>query len=377
MRKIVLSLTVLVVFLLLAVSVAVCQEDDVDIQPPDAHLGQNADTSEEYNLLAQKSGWPSWTSPPVFQGDPKGWKPTLRKMLTSEQSRDRARSAFLLGRIGDKGSADLLAETLKDPNDSIRIQAGIALACVGDSRGVGACREAINNAPSWIKFYAVEALWQLDTEESKQELVLSLASDDPLVGQVIKSAVRDKYRKPVQIKETDKAANEVSADEIWAEAARAYIIEADWWWEQGEMDQAIRCLDTGIMMDPANIENYSSKAWLQWSLGREREAIETLDEEIKAAPEDPQAYFDQGFHFFNTDRFELAETPLRKAVGLDGDQLCIRLYANCLEKNGKFVESLRQWERVVELRPDDSLAKINLEKMKTKVDALRAGQGFM
>lgn len=156
-------------------------------------------------------------------------------------------------------------------------------------------------------------------------------------------------------------------EQMWEQAADVLIAESDWWYHCGDYDQAIRCSEASILLDPDYVETYSVVAWLEWSMGRNVDAIGTLHRAIGAAPMDPDSWNALGFHYFNIGEYEKAEPPLAQAVALKGDHLAYRTYAHCLERLGKTEKSLAVWEELMEMRPDDGSVKLNYERVKAAV----------
>jgi tetratricopeptide (TPR) repeat protein len=155
----------------------------------------------------------------------------------------------------------------------------------------------------------------------------------------------------------------ISQEQLWKDAAELCAHESDYWWHKGNFDQCIRCLETAILLEPDYADWYSSVAWLQWSEGRDAESIDTLKRGIAAVPNDPDAYFALGFHYFNTKRYQLAEEPMRKSVELGNDQRYRRMYAHCLEHLGKLDEALDQWNLLVKEHPNDAVVLKNRDKV--------------
>jgi len=97
-----------------------------------------------------------------------------------------------------------------------------------------------------------------------------------------------------------------------------------------------------------------------------------LADGVKAASKDPESYYNQGFHYFNTKRYTLAEAPLRKSVALGGDHRARRTYAHCLEKLGKLSASLKQWAELKKLRPHDGSVSSNYKRVLRKLGPTRS-----
>lgn len=269
---------------------------------------------------------------------------------------DPARKAFLLGQIGDRKAVPTVAKLLHDSDRAVRVQAGIALASLGDRRGIPVCASALNSEPTWIRCYAAYALWQVNTPQSRRVLRKSLDGQGKFIRGVIEGSLTTRYAKV-----TAKSAVKL---ESWQDAGDALSEEADWWWHEGNLEQAARCLEALLFVDPESSESYGTAAWLEWSLGRDEQAINTLKRGVAAFPNSPDMHFELGFHYVNTKRYRLAREPLKKALDLGGNDLMCRQYAHCLEKLGQCEECLSQWEKLLKLFPDDPVVRMNYERVR-------------
>ena len=343
-------------------------------EPPpgmsDAEFATLSEDVQKLWALAAEPYRPPWAPLPVFRGDVAGTA-LLHELLASPDAVSRARSAFLLGQIANPDSIKVLAERLGDPDRAVRVQSGIALACMGDARGIPVCAAALKSGPSWIRYYAAYGLWCANTPQAKDILRRAPSGRDKLVSQAVEGALSTPFTAPPPVTPQPpktEASSKPPPDELWQEAADVLISESDWWWHQGDFEQVIRCREAALFLDPGDVKNYSGIAWLQWNRGRDNEAIRTLKRGVKAAPSDPDAHFELGFHYYRTNRYAPAEEPLRRAVELGGDHLARRAFAHCLEKLGKLRESLEQWEAIVAARPDDGAARVNLERVRKLVE---------
>ena len=325
--------------------------------------------------LATKPFRPSWGPLPMFRGDV-SVAAFLHDLISSQDAATRARSALLLGQIACPDSLELLAARLEDEERAVRVQAGIALACMGDPRGVPVCAAAIQTDQPWIRYYAAYGLWSVNSPRAEAVLRGSLRGQGPLVSRAIRGALQAPYVAPPPVPglpQTPLASPGPTPEYIWEQAADVLTREADWWWHKGDYDQAIRCQEASILLDPQYVDAYGTVAWLEWSMGRNAAAICTLRRGIAAAPSDPRGYSELGHHYYITHRYELAEGPLSRSVALGGDHLARRSYAHCLERLGKLSESLEQWSALRELRPTDLSLVVNHERVKKLLDAANDG----
>lgn len=292
----------------------------------------------------------------------------LQLLTQSSDPHDRARSAFLLGLIGDCGSAEKIAGLLKDSERTVRVNAGLALGFLGDERGIHVCDAVLRSDMDWMRYYAVCSLWYMNTPRAKAVLKRNLSHQHDFIAGVI----RDSLKTPFVALKEDRSSirgsqDKPQSDDLWSIASDAFIVESDQWWHKGDYNQTIRCHETALFFDPAYAEGYSLIAWLQWSMGDDATAIRTLKRGIEALPENPETYGALGQHYWLTKRYALAEEPLRKAIELGGDHLIRRPYALSLEKLGKIEESLAQWEVIVKERPNDPAAPMNVERLSKKL----------
>ena len=296
-------------------------------------------------------------------GEPWDPLPTFRGASAEAllKTADPARKAFLLGQIGDRKAVLALERLLNDPDRMVRVQAGIALAGLGDARGIPACASALNSEPTWIRCYAANALWQVNTPRAGRILRGSLKGQNKFIREVIGGALKTPYAQP--------AGKSSARLETWQDAGDALTAEADVWWHDGNLEQAARCLEADLFLDPQDVQTYGLAAWLEWSLGRDGQAINTLKRGIAAVPDSPEMCFELGFHYMNTKRYLLAREPLRKALDLGGDDLMRRQYAHCLEKLGQYQASLDQWTILLKDSPDDQAIRTNYERVRGEVSS--------
>lgn len=346
--------------------------------PPAGHP-QHAEDSEHlgrFDALATEPSRPSWAPLALLRADVQA-VPFLLEMMKSDRRASRERAAFLLGQVGCPEAIPALVWALADDERSVRIQAAIALGCMGERRGMHGCLAALRGQPDWVRYYAALALWHIQGREMLarpaivQAMKQALKTASPLVAQAVQGALETPYVEPPagpELPQASQAGFALSEEEMWEQAADVLIAESDWWFHEGDYDQAIRCSEASLLLDPDHVETYSVIAWLQWSMGRNVNAVGTLHRAIGAAPLDPDSWYALGFHYFNIGELEKAEGPLSQAVALQGDHLAYRAYAHCLDRLGRPRESLKVWEDLLELRPTDGSVIVNRDRVKASMD---------
>ena len=338
-------------------------------KPHNAKLPMRYD-DQMSDLAEQRHQW--WTPLPVLMGDTNE-VPTLLKMLSSSNPNSRARSAFLLGQIGSKATIGALVNHLKDADQNVRLQCGIALACMGDLRGIPQCAQAISISPEWMKYYAVYGLWRTNSLAGRQVLKsISAKKQGNLISAAIIGALSTRYvESPVRVPASMKTSSGLTEEQVISNAVNAFISEADWWFHDGYYDQAIRCLHVQVFLDPKYSEGYANMAYYEWSLGRDQRAVAILKQGISALPNDPAMYFELGEHYYLTKNYKLAESPLNKATDLSDSVTYRKVYAHCLERLGKLKESVAQWEILAKANPTDGAILLNRDRVKKLIGARR------
>jgi len=339
---------------------------DSSVRPEATDLGFLDLHLSQLDEMAARAGRPPGAPLSVMWGRSE-MVPVIEEVLGGASAQDRIRAAFLLGRIGDRDATGPLLSALDDPCRDVRIQAGIALASLGDERGQHAAWAALVGEPQWIRYYAVLALSRLNTDKIRQNLKQIQPQQPEFISRTIQAALDQPALVPAVAPDRQPVALE--RDQIavlwdWGTVVDAFNAETDWWWHHGDYDQCIRCMQVMLLMDPTLTETYSNIAWLQWSLGDETSAIGTYHRAISRLPDDPWSHHYLGCHYFITNRYELAIPHLREAVRLRPDIISRHLLAHCLEHTGQLEACFEHWREMYEQSPDDPAVKFNYERVK-------------
>jgi len=305
------------------------------------------------------------------------FEPQLLQALKATATDDRARAAFLLGQIGNPRVADSLAKLLSDPARDVRLHAGIALCALQDARGLDAARAALVGTSLWLRYYAASALAALGTEEARAALRASLPDQAEFLAQHIVVSLAAAPRAPVEavpVVDPQKA-KAMSAEDVFMWASDVYVVLTDVYWHEGDYDSCVRCNETIVFLDPGYVEVYDNSRWLLWSMGRDNEAIEVDERAIAHNPDSWEAYFNLGFHYFNTQRYAQAKPLLKRAVELGAPALKQHSYCHVLERLGDPKAALAEWERLRKQFPDDAVVVPNIERLKAVIEGRAVPQG--
>jgi len=337
---------------------------DSSVKAEATDLGFPAVHSPRLDQMAIREDRPPWAPLPVMWSHSE-MVPLLVQLVRQGSAQDRIRAAFLLGQIGDRDAIKSLLNALDDPCRDVRIQAGIALACLDDERGQHAAWAALIGEPQWIRYYAVLGLSRLNTDRLRQSLKQIQPQQPEFISRTIQAALDQPA--PVVAAAPDRqpvALDRAAIAGLWQAVVGAFEAETDWWWHHGDYDQCIRSMQVMLLMDPTLPEIHSNIAWLQWSLGDETSAIGTYHRAISRLPDDPWSHHYLGLHYFITKRYELAIPYLREAVRLQPDTISRHLLAHCLEHTGHLEACLGHWREMYDQFPDDPAVKFNYERVK-------------
>jgi len=314
------------------------------------------------DALALRADRPSWAPIPVL-GTEARFISALEGLLRSGNDRQRQGAALLLGQIASQDARPALAAALSDGSRPVRLQAGIALTCLADRRGMHATIAALDGEPDWVKVYAVLGLWRLDAPAARAALEIAGGNQSEFIGGMIQEALQTPVT-PSQAQAPEPADGAVDASAAFEAALDAYLVEVDWWWHNGSYDHCIRAMETMLLLDPAILSLYEDIAYLQWSLGYNAEAILTLERGTRVEPSNPEAWYYLGRHYLVRREFAKAVPPLRRAVELGGDTTAQEACGLALFRAGLLEESLALWEKIFEADPTDAHAAYEIERIR-------------
>jgi tetratricopeptide (TPR) repeat protein len=109
----------------------------------------------------------------------------------------------------------------------------------------------------------------------------------------------------------------------------------------GHHDEAIRCYDQSLQIDPQNAGPWCNKAFSLDSLGRYEEAIRCCDQSLRLVPKQHQAYGNKGLSLHNLGRYEEALRCYDQALQIDPQRV------SAWHNKGVSLASLRRLQEAI------------------------------
>jgi tetratricopeptide (TPR) repeat protein len=134
--------------------------------------------------------------------------------------------------------------------------------------------------------------------------------------------------------------------------------------ESGDAEQAVGILRRAMSDSPQDVRLRLTELALLLRLGRQDEALERADEMVAKFPEHPDARYQHAVVNRALERTEAAEADLRRVVELHpGHVAALNDLAVILMGRGEDEEARRFLEKVLEVRPEDRMARQSLDKL--------------
>jgi tetratricopeptide (TPR) repeat protein len=117
----------------------------------------------------------------------------------------------------------------------------------------------------------------------------------------------------------------------------SYVNQAEEFYNQGKISQAIKAYEDAIYADPANPSNYVALARLQVINGQYDEAIKNTQNALLKNPNNPLAHAVMGWALGFQGKYSEAEVEIKKALDLDPNSaLAYAYYAEILTIQGDY-----------------------------------------
>ncbi len=149
-------------------------------------------------------------------------------------------------------------------------------------------------------------------------------------------------------------------------------------------DQALRCFDAMLSIEPANRYALASKVHVLAQLGRRAQAIEVAEQLTQAHGDHAAGWFNLGYLLHQDAQWQRAETAFRRALALDEvlDRAWYGMSLALIEL-GRLDEAVQALQQNTKLQPMSpfgwsELAKIHVQRQETEeaVKIIRHLRGF-
>jgi tetratricopeptide (TPR) repeat protein len=135
----------------------------------------------------------------------------------------------------------------------------------------------------------------------------------------------------------------------------SFVSQADEFYKQGKLTQAIDAYQQAILADPTNPSNYVALARLQVFAAKYDDAIENAQNALLKNPNNPVAHAVLGWALGFQGKYGEAEIELKKAIDLDGNNaLAHAYYAEILMNQGDYTlydKAAEESKKAVQLDP--------------------------
>ena len=155
------------------------------------------------------------------------------------------------------------------------------------------------------------------------------------------------------------AKKETPVDAFWRKSDEAF--------HAGNYPLAVGFHRKIVALDPRDVESYSVASWLLWSMGQSDEALDFIQNGLKANPKNPEMWDAAGQHYNLQKLAQNAEDAFGKAVQLSGkgkvDMMLRRRYAHAAQDAGHLAKSIEIWRALVRDFPNDVVNRNNLRRV--------------
>lgn len=149
--------------------------------------------------------------------------------------------------------------------------------------------------------------------------------------------------------------------------------QLDVWFEAGDYPRCIQLLRTQVSLDPNDYEIATNLGWLLESVDAYDEALSVYVQYRRNNPMDPDGSFPEAHFYFKRKAYAKVPALLEPSLKLGPHGNSFRILAHSYEKMGMIGDSLRVWDKFLDVAPNDPQAKANRQRVmgKMRADATR------
>lgn len=159
------------------------------------------------------------------------------------------------------------------------------------------------------------------------------------------------------------------AREMFGAVAGRVEAERDAMFDDGAFPAAIASLAWEVIWRPYDYEVVTNLGWMYGNIERYDLELATYVRFREGFPEWAEAYYPEAEFYFKKRVYKPVAALLGQTIDFETKPHpnSYRLLAHAYDRLGNYSESLRVWEILVKLTPDDAAAVVNRDKVKRKI----------
>ena len=135
----------------------------------------------------------------------------------------------------------------------------------------------------------------------------------------------------------------------------------------GDYERVLRLHKAIIAVDPQDTQSYGVYAWIAWSMGNNKEAVDHIERGIKANPNNWEMWDVAAEQYQFMKMWPQAQTAFARTIQLapkeENMQMTRRQLAHAAQNAGDLQTSAETWRALVKDYPNDAVNKNNLERV--------------
>jgi len=158
-------------------------------------------------------------------------------------------------------------------------------------------------------------------------------------------------------------------DSIWYAATNRMAQQSDLWYKHGSFLPCIQLLKIETTLFPYDFDSASTLGWLQGSTNDEAGELATYVNFRRNNPGDPDGPYLEAEYYYRKKLYAKVP-PLLEPLMLMNPHPHPNIYrelAHCYEDMNLLADSKRVWSALLDLAPEDSAAKQNLQRVEKKL----------
>lgn len=145
--------------------------------------------------------------------------------------------------------------------------------------------------------------------------------------------------------------------------------QKDAWFEDGDFPAAIALLSVEVNWRPYDYQAVTDLGWMYGNIERKDLELTTYILFKERYPKDPEAYYPEAEFYYKLRKYSQVINVLEPTVLMPKKPHAntYRILAHSYDRVGRYQDSLRIWDLYLALEPDDAAAKLNRDKVKSKI----------